>query len=161
MHLLPLLLHAATLHLSLPSTPLLPTPSLLPPSTHATLSALSLPSPLTALLRRSNSFEFSNLTAGSYLLDIHSRDYTFAPYRVDVDVASVTGGGGGQEGRIEVWQTFRGNEWDNKGEKVGEGMGSCGVEVKVVGAKGFYEERGGCAYRPPPPLQHEERVGVC
>lgn len=47
---------------------------------------------------------------------------------------------------MEVWQTFRGNEWDNKGEKVGEGVGRCGVEVRVVGAKGFYEERGGCAF---------------
>ena len=48
----------------------------------------------------------------------------------------------GEEGQVEVWQTFRGNEWDNKGERVGAGSGV--VEVKVVGHKGFYEIREGC-----------------
>ena len=65
------------------------------------------------------------------------------------------GGEGGEEGggkgakekeKVEIWQTFRGNEWENKGEKVGEGVGTCRVDVKVVGAKGFYEERGGCEF---------------
>ena len=47
-----------------------------------------------------------------------------------------------------MWQTFRGNGWESKGERVGEGVGRCGVEVRVVGAKGFYEGRGACAFLP-------------
>ena len=129
---LPTLAFAATLHLSIPPSTLLPNPATLPPSTHATLSTLG--QSHTALLQRNNAFTFNNVSAGSYLLDINCRDYHFAPLRVDV----------GAEEKVEVWQTFRGNEWDNKGEKVGEGVGSCRAEGRVVGGKAFYEARSGC-----------------
>ena len=49
---------------------------------------------------------------------------------------------------MDVWFTFRGNEWDNKGEKIGgrEQEGERVVDVRVMGEKGFYEKRGGCEF---------------
>ena len=47
------------------------------------------------------------------------------------------------DGTVEVWQTFRGNEWDNKGEKYGAGK-DISLEVVLLGKKEFYESRGGC-----------------
>ena len=49
-----------------------------------------------------------------------------------------------EKGYVEVWQTFRGNEWENKGERVGGGEGKVAVDVRVAAEKGFYESRGGC-----------------
>lgn len=54
---------------------------------------------------------------------------------------------GSEDGKIEVWQTFRGNEWDNKGERMGGGVGDVRVEARAAGEKGFYEGRGGCEFR--------------
>lgn len=60
---------------------------------------------------------------------------------------------------VEVWGTFRGNEWANKGEvvpvrtepngdvAVGENMGQSKVyrfEAKVLGGKEYFLERSGC-----------------
>ena len=47
-------------------------------------------------------------------------------------------------GKIEVWQTFRGNEWDNRGERWGGGVGEVVVDVRVIGRKEYYESKGGC-----------------
>lgn len=116
---------AAHLTLLLPSLPALP------PSTHATLFTHNLT--LTASLRRSNTFSFANLPSGSYLCEVFCRDYSFSPLRVDVDTS----------GKVEAWQTFRGNEWDNRGERLGAGS-ELVVEVKGAAQKGFYEGRGGC-----------------
>ncbi|MCJ1387241.1 hypothetical protein MMC18_000081 [Xylographa bjoerkii] len=107
----------------------------LPPSTHATLLTTNFT--LTAPLRRSNSFSFANVPSGDYLCEVYSRDYFFSPMRVDVDA----------EKGIEVWRTYRGNEWGNKGERMG-GIGEkkdeeVRVEVKTQGEKGYYEGRGG------------------
>jgi len=134
--LLPLLLAlptslASTLHIHLPST--LPS---LPPSTHATLRTHNLT--LSAPLRRTNTLVFSNIPAGSYLGEILCRDWNFWPLRVDVD--------GSEEGKIEIWQTFRGNEWENKGERMGGGVGDVRIEARAAGEKGFYEGRGGCEF---------------
>ena len=58
--------------------------------------------------------------------------------RVDVDA---------QKG-IEVWRTYRGNEWGNKGERMGGSVDGkeeeVRIEVKTQGEKGYYEGRGGC-----------------
>jgi hypothetical protein len=118
-------------HSSLPSS-----------STHATLHAHS--SHLHAPLTSKYTFAFPSTSlrpSTSYLLDIHARDYTFAAYRVDVD----------ESGKIEgVWETFRGGEWKNKGPDVvakdGNGEGDTRVEVRVVGNREFYEQRGGCEF---------------
>ncbi|MCJ1402335.1 hypothetical protein MMC11_005555 [Xylographa trunciseda] len=131
---LPLILLPSTLASTL--TLLLPTglPPL-PPSTHATLLTTNLT--LSAPLRRSNSFSFATLPPGEYLCEVYSRDHFFAPMRVDVDAAK----------GIEVWRTYRGNEWGNKGERVGGSVDGAEeevrVEVRTQGEKAYYEGRGG------------------
>lgn len=117
------------------SLPAKPNPFLLPPSTHATLSSLHkrLDAPLSAV----NTFGFRNVSADSYLLDVHCATDTFQPLRVDV----------GEDGAVKVWETFRGNEWGNKGEEVpvkSEGESWRGFSVKALGGKIFFIERPAC-----------------
>jgi hypothetical protein len=116
--------------------------STLPSSTHATLHAVG--APFSASLTRNNQFNFFNVPEGSYLLEVHSRDYGFEPLRIDV------GNEGGKE-YVKSWQTFRGNEWDNKGEKRGEGeakvsggVAKADLQVNVLGIKDYYAKRQGC-----------------
>jgi hypothetical protein len=147
------------LTLTVPPSPLLPNPHSLPADTHATLTSTSLANPIKAPLTRSATFVFSGIASseykisqrddlsGSYLLDIRSSEYVFTPLRVDLDERGYVKG---------VWETFRGNEWGNRGvEKylrpvdvqVVAGQGNAGdvvVDVKVVGRKGFYEVRQTC-----------------
>lgn len=127
----------------------------LPPTTQATLTTL--PSTrnevtkqhiLTVPLTRSASFVFPDLPSSpspeSYLLDIRAAgEYTFAPYRVDVSAdGSILG----------IWETFRGNAWENRGAEKFVSDGAAGskgdvlVEAKVLGRKSFYEERETCEY---------------
>lgn len=117
------------------SLPAKPNPFLLPPSTHATLSSLHkrLDAPLTTV----NTFNFHNVSADSYLLDVHCATDTFQPLRVDV----------GEDGAVKAWETFRGNEWGNKGEEVpvkSEGESRRGFTVKALGGKIFFLERPAC-----------------
>lgn len=62
-------------------------------------------------------------------------------------VKSVAGAeGSGSKETVEAWGTFRGNEWDNRGEVVGvktQGQKSV-LEVRVLREKGYYLERTGC-----------------
>ena len=102
---------------------------------------------MTTSLTRSSTLVFKNLPSGqpeSYILDLHAGEYVFAPYRVDVAAdGSVLG----------VWETFRGNPWDNRGSEkyivdvAGKKSGDVVVEAKVIGRKGFYEERAKCKSR--------------
>jgi hypothetical protein len=97
-------------------------------------------------LTRAATFVFDDFPVGeaeSYLLDIRSAGgYVFAPYRVDVAAdGSILG----------IWETFRGNPWDNRGAEkyivdVSKKTGPVDVvvEAKVVGRKAFYEERAKC-----------------
>ncbi|KAK7744741.1 hypothetical protein SLS62_010098 [Diatrype stigma] len=146
-----------TVTLAIPaSPPHLPNPHALPPSTHATLTkllgfggALSQqpppppPSAHHAPLTTANTFVFRNVTPGSYLADVHSATHGFAPLRVDVLFQ-----GEGDDGALEVraWETFRGNEWENKGEEVRLRSGAAGAgpvfPVRVLGRKVFFTERG-------------------
>lgn len=82
---------------------------------------------------------FSGLTQGSYLLTLHSRDYFFPPFRVDVEPAE----GGNGEDLVQIWQTFRGNEWSNKGPRYGAGVGYATAEIRPSAKKEFYQARGG------------------
>jgi len=84
----------------------LPSISSIPPSTSVSLSRLG--EAYSTHVLRDGKFLFRNVSAGSYLLGVHCREFTFAPLRVDVDEA---------DGQVEAWQTFRGNEWDNRGER--------------------------------------------
>lgn len=110
------------------------TPSALTASTTASLTTIS--STYTAPLRSDNTFDFRHVSPGSYLLDVHCSSHIFAPLRIDVDEA----------GQVEAWGTFRGNEWDNKGETVivKDLGGFKSLDVKVLGEKSFYVERSGC-----------------
>ncbi|KAH0496302.1 hypothetical protein TgHK011_003673 [Trichoderma gracile] len=127
---------AAQTHLTLSiSLPPKPNPFLLPSSTHATLSSLHkrLSAPLSAV----NTFDFHNVSADSYLLDVHCPTDTFLPLRVDVDV------GADGEAKVQAWETYRGNEWGNKGEEVpvrSEGA-TRSLAVKAAGPKIFFVER--------------------
>jgi hypothetical protein len=140
-------LASSSLTIIVPSSGPLPNPHALPATTHATLTTL--PSGgrdniLSASLTRAATFVFEDFPvaeAESYLLDIRSAGgYVFAPYRVDVAAdGSILG----------VWETFRGNPWDNRGAEkyivdVGKKGGDVVVEAKVVGRKAFYEERAKC-----------------
>ncbi|KAL1968749.1 hypothetical protein VTN77DRAFT_1575 [Rasamsonia byssochlamydoides] len=142
---------SAALTITIPPSNLLPNPHVLPPTTHATLTTLPSSSQkkhvFTAPLTRSSTFVFPDLQQQqqqreSYLLDIRSKEYVFAPYRVDVAADGTI---------LGIWETFRGNPWDNRGaEKFVAPAGrssSSGqnqdviVEAKVVARRGFYEER--------------------
>lgn len=130
---------AAKLTISVPpSPPALPNPAALPPSTHAVL--IGAPGiKHSAPLRRDNTFVFDSLPESSYLLAIHSRDHFFLPYRVDV---GRTKGDTAQE-IVHVWQTFRGNEWSNKGPHLGSAEGELKIEVRPAAQKDFYQVRSG------------------
>lgn len=128
---------AARLTVSIGASPQLPNPATLPSSTHAILlgpAGTSYDVPI----RRNSAFIFPDLEAASYLLTIHSRDYFFPPLRVDVTASSEEEGEG-----ISAWQTFRGNEWSNKGPGYGSGKGELSVQVTASGQKDYYQLRGG------------------
>ncbi|KAG7104130.1 ER membrane protein complex subunit 7 like [Verticillium longisporum] len=121
-----------TLTLSIPTTSNL-NPQTLPPQTHATLSTLH--ATHSAALSPHNTFTFRNLTGpASYLLDVHCTTNIFIPYRIDV----------ADDGSLYAWETYRGNDWDNKGEAI-QGKefstGGKGFEVRAVGVKGYFVER--------------------
>lgn len=130
---------AARISISIPpSPPQLPNPATLPSSTHAIL--LGPPGVrFDVPLRRDNTFSFPNVDEATYLLSIHSRDHVFPPLRIDVSKSE----DGSPQQTITAWQTFRGNEWSNKGQEYGSGQDEVTFEVRPVAQKDFYIERGG------------------
>jgi len=102
---LPAIISALDVQGTFAPSPLLPDPSTLPPSTSLTLTTAGIAK--RTLIRRDNTFSFSDVPEGSYLLDVQCQTYQFAPLRVDVN----------GQGEVVVHQTFRGNEWRNKGEE--------------------------------------------
>lgn len=134
---------STTVTLYIPPTQALPNPGTLPPSTHATLTSFH--ADAKAYLTPLNTLVFHNVTEGNYLLDVHCLTHAFAPLRVDVvPVQSGSGEEAPKEGALKVsaWETYRGNDWNNKGEAVGTTGGS--LEVRVFGGKQFYMERSSC-----------------
>ncbi|OAL01594.1 hypothetical protein IQ06DRAFT_246315 [Phaeosphaeriaceae sp. SRC1lsM3a] len=131
---------AARFLLQIPSTGGL-NPSTLPSTTHATLQSSG--PPLDAYLTRSNTFNFANVSAGSYLATVHCRDYIFEPMRIDVSLEEAVEGSGDKKEVVKAWQTFLGNEWDNKGESRGEGGNGLVIEARVIATQYYYQERGG------------------
>ncbi|KAJ9622557.1 hypothetical protein H2204_011476 [Knufia peltigerae] len=134
---------AATLRIQVPASNLLPNPNALSASTHATLTS-STGQPLRAVLRKGNYFEFPDITTvGSHLLDIYSRDYVFAPYRIDLASSSASG-----ESSSTVitgaWETYRGTRWEDRGVAlVPAPTDRLEMSAKVLSRKNFYEERQG------------------
>lgn len=139
------LAQAAKLTVSIPAAPpLLPNPAALPPSTHATLLGAS-GQHYDARLTRSNALVFKDLKPGSYLLDVHSRDYFFPAFRVDVSLTSPGADESESQSQelIQVWQTFMGNEWSNLGPSYGEQKGELMVTLPPTGRKDYYQRREG------------------
>jgi ER membrane protein complex subunit 7 len=135
---LPLAILSARLTITIPATNALPNPAILPSSTHAVLSLHG--EPLRAPLTRANTFRFASVPPGSHLLTIHSHEVFFENLRVDI-AANETGEW------VTAWTTWRGNEWDNKGELRGEGDGRDGrLEVRTLGGKAYYQERTTCEF---------------
>ncbi|KAH8677448.1 hypothetical protein BX600DRAFT_449806 [Xylariales sp. PMI_506] len=128
--------------LTVPTSQHLANPGTLPPSTRATLTTLG-SAAAAAPLSLANTFVFHNVTAGSYLADVHCATHGFAPLRVDV-VAVPPGAGSKTDGALEVrvWETFRGNDWGNRGEEVRPSGGAGGFSVRCLGKKVFFQERG-------------------
>ncbi|KAL2290188.1 hypothetical protein FJTKL_00667 [Diaporthe vaccinii] len=137
-----------TINLVIPATHMLPNPRSLPPQTHATLSSFH--SGASAYLSPANTFAFHNVSEGSYLLDVHSPTHAFAPLRVDV-VPVVAGAGQTEKEertarlKVAAWETYRGNDWNNKGEAAAVTNGGA-LEAKVLGPKNFFMERSSCEW---------------
>lgn len=130
---------AARLTVSIASSQQLPNPATLPPSTHAVL--LGPPGvKYDVSLRRDNTLVFVDIPPASYLLTVHSRDHFFPPLRVDVVKSP---GDSSQQETIEAWQTFRGNEWSNKGPRYGSAQGSLTIDIRPDVQKDYYQQRGG------------------
>ncbi|KAK3946201.1 hypothetical protein QBC46DRAFT_369116 [Diplogelasinospora grovesii] len=133
---------STTVTFRLPATHQLPNPFGLPPSTHATLTAAGLR--LSAPLTTSNTFVFHNVSTGSYLVDIHCPTHAFPPLRLDVSPSSTSGTSSGTptEGlKVQAWETYRGNDWDNKGEVLPVLEGGVIEVTKVLGQKNYFSER--------------------
>lgn len=91
---------------------------------------------------------FRNVTPGSYLADVHCGTHGFAPLRVDVVPAAASGDGkAAAEGdvAVRVWETYRGNDWENKGQEMPRSGGEKGrFAVRALGPKEYFTERGSC-----------------
>lgn len=107
-------------------------PPSLPARTHATLADLGAhrAAPLAAT---GAAFVFRNVTPGSYLADVHCPVAAFAPLRVDV----------APDGSVAAWDTFRGNDWDNRGEAAAVRHVDDGwtAEARFLGRKNYFMER--------------------
>ena len=150
-------LATSILTLTIPPSNPLPNPNSLPAGTHATLTSLPSSSftqgtsgqhKSKAPLTRSGTFTFHALPQASsptsYLLDIRSAEYIFAPYRVDISADGTV---------LGIWETFRGNPWDNRGAEkfladvsAPDSGRDVTVEAKVLARRGFYEERSTCTF---------------
>lgn len=53
-----------------------------------------------------------------------------------------------RELKVSAWETFRGNDWNNKGEAVVGSTTGESLEVRVFGGKQFYMERSSCKFLP-------------
>lgn len=125
-----------TVSLWIPSSAVLPNPRTLSATTHATLTALR--SFHDAPLSTSGAFVFRNVTPGSYLADVHCGSHAFAPLRIDVVAAD-------EALLVRAWETYRGNDWENKGPEVPRTAGgAAGFAVRALAPKEYYVERGSC-----------------
>ena len=131
---------SASLRISVQASNLLPNPNVLPASTHAVLTS-GTGEPIRTVLKKGNYFDFTDITTtGSHLLDIYSRDYVFAPYRIDISPSSdssntlVAG----------AWETYRGTRWEDRGVAlVAAPTEQLDMSAKVLSQKNFYDERQG------------------
>lgn len=153
-------INAAHLQIAISPSTLVPSPST--QISHTTSAYLTRAGQVYAAPLSANGlFDFRNVSSGSYLVDIVSSDYLFAPLRVDVSETAA-----GEE--IKAWGTWRGNEWSNNAEEYAvvdvagsQVSGSQGELVKTIaittaGRKEVFVDRVGCtsspSYPSPSPL---------
>ncbi|TPX11040.1 uncharacterized protein E0L32_008077 [Thyridium curvatum] len=129
-----------TISIAVPASHAVANPGALPPSTHATLSAQH--ASHRAALSAANAFVFRNVTPGSYLADVHCPTHAFHPLRIDVEADS-----GGLLLAVRAWETYRGNDWDNRGEALAVAATASGsgayLSARALGPKAYYTERQG------------------
>lgn len=152
-------LATTALTLAIPAQHHLPNPGALPPSTHATLATLY--TTYSAPLSAANTFVFRNVTPGSYLADVHCATHAFAPLRVDVLASAAAPEKLGMLS-VQAWETFRGNDWDNKGEEAKEmalggtagssvATATAALPVRCLAPKQYFMERSSCELNPHTP----------
>jgi len=137
--LLPTAALSSHLQILVPASNHIPNPSTLPPTTTASLTTLS--ASYVAPLSAFNIFDFRNISAGSYLLDVHCPTHIFSGMRVDVHAA-----GPDASEKVEAWGTFRGHDWSNKGEIMEvrtTDKGAKMFEARALMPKNYYTERVG------------------
>jgi hypothetical protein len=145
---------STTVTFRVPASAALANPFSLAPATHATLTTAGQRT-LSAPLTTANAFVFHNVTPGSYLVDVHAPTHVFAPLRLDV-LAESDGDGHGAtpvEGKgkgliLRAWDTYRANDWDNKGEAVALAEGNV-FDVSAVAPKNYFAERSTCERQAP------------
>ncbi|KAK6523911.1 hypothetical protein TWF281_001876 [Arthrobotrys megalospora] len=105
--LFPALISAVNVVGSIKPNNILQSLTLLPPSMTVSLSGATLADSHTSHIFANGAFKFQDVKPGSYLLEVNCRTHLFPSLRVDVS----------SDGLVEVYGTFRGNEWSNKGER--------------------------------------------
>lgn len=152
---------AASIVLKIQPSIALPNPNALPPSTHATITT-STGAVLRSSLRKDNSIVFSEIPSiGSHLLNIYTKDYVFASYRIDTTPNLSTTDSTHEDGSSAVLisfaaQLFPGTQWSDTGlslipqqqDASSTGMSTrpqalLTIHPKVLSAKSFYEARQG------------------
>jgi ER membrane protein complex subunit 7 len=136
---------STSVRLQIQATHQLPNPYALPPSTKATLTSFHRRH--AAPISTTSQFVFHNVTPGSYLVDVHCTTHAFAPLRLDVE-APAPDSEKPQALVLKAWETYRGNDWDNKGQAVPLQNGV--FEVQAVGVKNYFIERSKCKFCPLP-----------
>jgi hypothetical protein len=68
------------------------------------------------------------------------------PLRIDV----MKGESEGEAMSLAAWETYRGNDWDNKGEAVPlrESGKDMSFELRLLGGKNYFVERMKCEFPP-------------
>lgn len=150
---------AASLVLKIQPSSALPNPNALPPSTHATITSPN-GAILHSSLRKDNTIVFPEIpSVGSHLLNIYTKDYVFASYRVDTTPNLSVPNSLHEDGSSSVLisfaaQLFPGTQWSDTGmslipqqqDSSSTGMSarpqaSLTINPKVLGPKSFYEAR--------------------
>lgn len=150
---------SAQLILKIQPSNILTNPNALPPSTHATITA---PNGviLESALRKDNSIVFDSITSvGSHLLNVYTRDYVFASYRIDTTPGVASVGSSKSEDSPPLIsfaaQLFPGTQWSDTGlnllpsqpdasSSTGQStrpQSSLTIAPRVLGQKQFYETR--------------------
>ncbi|CAK7223631.1 hypothetical protein SCUCBS95973_005245 [Sporothrix curviconia] len=92
--------------------------STIPGWTRATLESGDGRQYVSAPITAGGKLVFANVTAGSYLGEVHCATHVFSPLRVDVEVEEGAGANAARSSLLvtRVAETYRGNDWANRGE---------------------------------------------